>query len=59
MARVFGVKMELLRHACSVDFERYHAFYRENYSPWAADHIQSAEHPEETGFYQPIVIAKK
>ena len=59
MAQVFGVKMELLCWKCSVSFERYHAFYRDNYSPWAADHILSAEHPEETGCCRPIVIAKK
>lgn len=52
MAQVFGVKMELLCCNCSVDFARYHAFYRDNYSPWAADHILSAEHPEAPGFDQ-------
>ncbi|MBQ2957660.1 MAG: GNAT family N-acetyltransferase [Clostridia bacterium] len=46
MANVFGVKMELLTWNCEVDFERYHSFYRDEYSPWAADHIIEAEHPE-------------
>lgn len=46
MAGVFGVKMELLCWNCRVDFERYHAFYRDNYSPWAADHIIEAEYPQ-------------
>ena len=46
MAAVFGVKMELLCHNCHVDFERYHAFYHDNYSPWAADHILPETHPE-------------
>ena len=46
MARVFGVHMELLCWNCSVDFQRYHAFYRENYSPWAAEHIIEAEYPD-------------
>lgn len=46
MADVFGVKMELLCWKGMLDFERYHAFYRDNYSQWAADHIQKAEHPE-------------
>jgi len=46
MASVFGVKMELLGANCHVDFPRYHAFYRDNYSPWAAEHILEAKHPE-------------
>ena len=46
MAGVFGVQMELLCWRCSVDFPRYHAFYRDNYSPWAADHILEEEYPD-------------
>ena len=46
MAGVFGVKMELLCWNCSVDFCRYHAFYRDNYSAWAADHIIEQEYPQ-------------
>lgn len=46
MADVFGVKMELLCRNCSVDFPRYHGFYRDNYSAWAADHILPAPYPE-------------
>jgi len=46
MADVFGVKMELLAWRGKLDFERYHAFYRDNYSEWAASHIREAEHPE-------------
>lgn len=46
MAEVFGVKMELLCWNCQVDFRRYHNFYRENYSAWAADHILEAEYPK-------------
>lgn len=46
MADVFGVKMELLCWNGKLDFNRYHAFYRDNYSQWAADHILEAEHPE-------------
>lgn len=45
MASVFGVKMELLCWNCSVDFRRYNAFYRDNYSAWAAEHILEAEYP--------------
>ena len=46
MASVFGVKMELLGWDCSLDFDRYQAFYREHYSPWAAQHIKKEFHPE-------------
>lgn len=46
MASVFGVKMELMCYNCRVDFSRYHAFYRDNYSPWAAEHILPEVHPE-------------
>ncbi len=46
MADVFGVKMELLGARCKLDFAAYHAFYHDNYSPWAASHIFKAEHPE-------------
>jgi len=42
-AMVFGVKMELLGARCEMDFETYHAFYRKNYSEWAAGHILKAE----------------
>lgn len=46
MADVFGVRMELLCRDCRVDFARYHAFYRDNYSAWAAEHIIEAEYPD-------------
>ena len=39
-ADVFGVRMELLSHGCSMDFDGYRSFYREHYSPWAAEHIR-------------------
>lgn len=39
-ARLFGVMMELLGRGCSLDFEGYQSFYRDNYSPWAAEHIE-------------------
>ena len=45
MASVFGVNMELLCWNCRVDFCSYHAFYRDNYSAWAAQHIVEAEYP--------------
>lgn len=38
-ANVFGVRMELLGSRCILDFEGYRAFYRDQYSPWAAEHI--------------------
>lgn len=40
---LFGVKMELMSFGCRLSFEDYHAFYRDNYNQWAADHIQKAE----------------
>ena len=46
MAVVFGVKMELLGRDCNLDFDRYQAFYRDNYSPFAAEHLVKAPHPE-------------
>lgn len=39
---LFGVKMELMGFDCSLTFEEYHAFYRDNYNQWAAEHIQKA-----------------
>ncbi len=38
-ANVFGVNMELLGSRCQLDFAGYRAFYRDNYGPWAAEHI--------------------
>lgn len=46
MADVFGVKMELLCHGCSVDFDTYHEFYCTQYSAWAGEHILPADYPE-------------
>ena len=40
---LFGVKMELLGFDCRLSYEQYHSFYRDNYGPWAADHIKIAE----------------
>ena len=40
---LFGVKMELMGFDCALSYEEYHAFYRDNYNQWAADHIQEAE----------------
>jgi len=42
-ARVFGVEMELLGWECTMDFEAYRAFYRDNYGEFAAGHIQRSE----------------
>lgn len=39
-ADVFGVRMELLGIRCHLRFEDYREFYREHYSPWAAEHIK-------------------
>ena len=40
---LFGVKMELMGFDCCLTYDEYHAFYRDNYNQWAADHIQPAE----------------
>lgn len=40
---LFGVKMELMSFGCKLTYEEYHAFYRDNYNQWAADHIWKAE----------------
>ena len=37
---LFGVDMELLGFDCTMTFEEYHAFYRDNYNAWAAEHIK-------------------
>ena len=47
MAGVFGVKMELLGWNCRVDFPAYRAFYRDNYSAWAAGHITEEKYPQD------------
>ena len=36
---IFGVKMELLGSRCRLDFEGYRNFYRDHYSPRAAEHL--------------------
>lgn len=47
LAEVFGVKMELLGKNCTMDFQRYHDFYRDFYRPQAAKHILPAQYPEQ------------
>lgn len=46
MARVFGVKMELLGQNCQMDFSAYREFYRAHYSPRAAEHVLEEPYPE-------------
>ncbi len=46
MANVFGVKMELLGRDCYLDYGAYHAFYRDHYSLYAADHLQELPYPK-------------
>lgn len=36
---LFGVEMELLGFGTPLTFPQYKEFYRDNYSPWAAEHI--------------------
>ncbi len=52
MADVFGVRMELLGVNCKMSFDEYKAFYRDNYSKWASEHIIEAKHPNEEIFNQ-------
>lgn len=40
--KLFGVDMELLGFDCSLTFEEYHDFYRDNYNEWAAEHVKRA-----------------
>ena len=42
-ADVFGVEMELLGSRCTMTFRQYRDFYRDHYSPWAAEHIKEIE----------------
>ena len=42
-AKLFGVNMELLGNNCTLDYDTYKAFYRDNYNAWAADHITPAD----------------
>ena len=42
-ADLFGVRMELLGVRCHLDFESYRSFYRDHYSPWAAEHIREVQ----------------
>jgi len=46
MANVFGVKMELLGSGLHLTFAEYQEFYRENYSPWAAEHLSEVPYPD-------------
>lgn len=39
-AYLFGIRMELLGVRCQLNFEDYRNFYRDHYSPWAAEHIR-------------------
>ena len=38
-AKLFGVNMEMLGVRCSLSYESYRNFYRDNYNEWAAKHI--------------------
>ena len=42
-ARVFGVNMDLLGIGCQLTFDGYRSFYRDNYSAWAAEHLEPME----------------
>ena len=45
-ALVFKVPMELLGKDCTLDFQSYHDFYRDNYTVRSADNIQPIPHNE-------------
>ena len=45
LADVFETPMELLGWKCRLDFEGYYAFYRDNYSAWAAEHLKELPFP--------------
>lgn len=40
---LFGVEMELLGSDCKLTFDEYHAFYRDNYNAWAAEHVKKGK----------------
>ena len=40
--KLFGVDMELLGYECSLTFEEYRNFYRNNYNEWAASHVNES-----------------
>ena len=46
MIWLFGVKMEVLGIDCTMDYEQYRNFYCTYLSPWTAEHISEAVHPE-------------
>ena len=46
MVFLFGVEMELLGLGCELTFDQYRDFYRDNYSPWAAEHIAPSVYPK-------------
>ena len=47
LVELFGVEMELLGYDCRLTFEEYHAFYRDNYNAWAAEHVKPVKNAEE------------
>ncbi|MBR6521542.1 MAG: GNAT family N-acetyltransferase [Oscillospiraceae bacterium] len=46
MIWLFDVKMEVLGIDCTLDYSQYHDFYYTRLSPWVAEHISEAVHPE-------------
>lgn len=42
-AELFGTRMELLGRNCQLDFAAYRAFYHDNYSLWAAEHVKEID----------------
>ncbi len=46
-AEVFGVRMELMEHNCSLSFEDYRNFYRDHISAYAAERVLPVQEEEE------------
>lgn len=50
LADVFGVQMELLGVNTKMDFESYNAFYKNNYSAFAARHVKPVKEHSHSSF---------
>ena len=45
MVILFGVEMELLGLNCSLTYDEYYSFYKDNYGDFAAKNIKKAVYP--------------
>lgn len=46
MVILFGVKMELMGINCTMTYDEYYAFYRDNYGEFAANNIRESSYPQ-------------